>query len=57
MKKIISFVNRTKEQIYSAFGLLKRKWRKVEFVCRIINGLFVGHFILEGERANWYRFA
>lgn len=48
MKKVINFLNRTKEQIFTAYGNLKLRYKKVKFIWKLKNGLWDGFFLVEG---------
>ena len=47
MKKSITFYNRTKEQFIKAYLALRTRYKNhVEFVYKIIHGLYQGYFII-----------
>ena len=56
MKKVINFINRTKEQIRQAFAKLKQRYKKVEFLYTCIHGMCNGWFIVEGSGKRWSKY-
>lgn len=48
MKKIINFVNRTKQSILNAMYKLRMRYKRVRFEYKLEKGLFNGFFTVEG---------
>jgi hypothetical protein len=42
--KIISFINRTYQDIVNAYMLLKTRYKTVRFVKTLLNGYYYGYF-------------
>lgn len=52
MLKVITFFKKTREQLISAFALLKIRYKFVYLVREYYNGWFEGHFVVEGYKHN-----
>lgn len=48
MKRTINFLNRTKEQLYKAYKLLKTRYKgkTVSFYHHVVHGLLTGYFLI-----------
>jgi len=49
MQKIINFINKSYKHIIIAFGKLRNRYRKVEFIFTSKSALCNGYFIVEGK--------
>ena len=56
MKKIINFINRTKEQIRQSYAKLKSRYKKVEFLYTMSKGMCNGWFIVEGSGKSYSKY-